>query len=99
MYGLPASTIAQLQGVFAQVPRVQQAVLYGSRARGDYRNGSDIDISLQGSDLTEQDRLRILAYIDDLFLPYMVDINIFHNLQNTALKDSIQRDGQILYIA
>lgn len=99
MYGLTTSTISQLQHLFAKVPTLRQAVLYGSRARGDYRNGSDIDISLQGPDLTERDLLRIMAEIDDLFLPYMVDVNIFHHLHNAALKDNIQRDGQILYQA
>lgn len=99
MYGLSHSTIKQLQDVFARIPALSQVILYGSRARGDYRNGSDIDLSLQGSGLTEHDRFRVMADIDDLLLPYMVDVNIFHHLQNVALQDNIQRDGHILYRA
>lgn len=99
MYGLSQSTISKLQSVFAKVPAVRKVLLYGSRARGDYRNGSDIDISLQGAGLTESDMWRIMADIDTLFLPYMVDVNIFHHLQNIALKDNIRRDGCVLYEA
>lgn len=97
MYGLPQSTIDNLRNVFTKVPTLRKVILYGSRARGDYRNGSDIDLTLIGDDLTERDKLRIMTDIDDLWLPYTIDISIFHHLHNAALKANIQRDGHILY--
>lgn len=99
MYGLPLSTIDHLHSVFAKVPTVRGVILYGSRARGDYRNGSDIDLTLLGDDLTEQDKLRLMTYIDELWLPYRIDLSIFRHLQNPALIANIQRDGQIIYKA
>lgn len=99
MYGLPQSTLDSLRSVFAKVPALRGVILYGSRARGDYRTGSDIDLTLLGDDLTERDKLRLMTSIDDLWLPYMIDLSIFHHLRNAALKASIQRDGQQIYEA
>lgn len=81
------------------VPAVQEAILYGSRARGDYRCGSDIDITLRGAALTERDLNRVAMHIDDLLLPYFVDVSIFDRLANPKLKENIERDGQLLYQA
>ena len=49
-YGLSAQTLQKICDVFANYPQVEEAVLYGSRARGDYKNGSDIDLTLRGGD-------------------------------------------------
>ena len=50
-YGLSEHTINAIQTVFKHYPAIKKAILYGSRAKGNYRNGSDIDITLVGEDL------------------------------------------------
>lgn len=47
-YGLKDTSIQKIRGVFARYPQVEKAVLYGSRAKGNYKNGSDIDLTLRG---------------------------------------------------
>ncbi|MBE0483765.1 MAG: nucleotidyltransferase domain-containing protein [Bacterioplanes sp.] len=91
-WGLSERDIALLRATFAAHPNVQRAVLYGSRAMGTYRPGSDIDLTLEG-DLHLQDINRLLLDIDDLLLPYQVDLSAFQDIDNPALVDHIQREG------
>ena len=49
-YGLSAQTVKKIRDVLVRYPQVEEAALYGSRARGDYKNGSDIDLTLRGGD-------------------------------------------------
>lgn len=73
-HGLSDSTVAKIRGVLARFPAIDKAVLYGSRAKGNYRPGSDIDLTLQGAMLTP----RLLAdALDELLLPYSIDLSLF----------------------
>jgi len=70
-FGLDENDIQAICSVFAGHPQVAKAVLYGSRAKGDYKNGSDIDLTLQGGDNLTLDTLyKIMDELDDLLLPY-----------------------------
>lgn len=69
-FGLKEHTIEKINGVFAQFPAVEQVMLYGSRAKGTYRRGSDIDLTLLGTDLNLKILFRIETALDDLLLPY-----------------------------
>lgn len=96
-FGLSAETLEKINGVIAQHPEVESVILYGSRAKGNYRNGSDIDITLTGSALTHSVMLRIDDEIDDLLLPYLFDISIFSHIDNPDLIDHIRCHGIPLY--
>ncbi len=95
--GLPAAAIAALQAVLASHPQVERAVLYGSRALGRQREASDIDLTLIGSDLNNATLARIDADLDDLLLPWVIDLSAFSSLRHPALLDHIQRVGVVLY--
>jgi len=47
-FGLTEKTIETVQGILAKHPKISKAMLYGSRAKGTYRNGSDVDLTLKG---------------------------------------------------
>lgn len=96
-FGLPAHAIEQLCAVFSQYPQIETAVLYGSRAKGNYRQGSDIDLTLKGESLTLSQLFSIEGDIDDLLLPWMVDLSLFHHIDNPQLVDHIERVGQPFY--
>lgn len=81
----------------ADNPRINRVVLYGSRAKGNYKPFSDVDITLVGDELTHEDLNRIILAIDDLLLPYLFDISIFHQLKNDTLIDHINRRGIVIY--
>ncbi len=97
-FGLKETTIEKLCGVFAKYPQVSKAILYGSRAKGNYKNGSDIDLTLHGgADLTLNVLYKILDEIDDLLLPYTIDLSIYRTLSDPDFIEHIQRVGVTFY--
>ena len=96
-HGLSSDTVARIRGVFARFPSVKKAVLYGSRAKGTFRPGSDIDLTLLGDNLTSAELGAIADELDDLLLPYQIDLSIFHLLEHEDLREHIERVGQVFY--
>ena len=96
-HGLPASTVAQIHGVLSRHPEVERAILYGSRAKGNFKPGSDIDLTLSGSGLDERIRGRIDEELDDLLLPYQCDLSVFTSITHADLIDHIRRVGVVFY--
>ena len=97
MYGLKETTIDSIQGVFGKYPQVEKAILYGSRAKGNYRNGSDIDLTLIGSALDLSLLFKIESALDHLLLPYKIDLSALHQIENQELLDHIGRVGVVFY--
>lgn len=95
-YGLPASAIHNICAIFQQYPQIEKVMLYGSRAKGSYRVGSDIDLSIQG-DVDVDTLLKIENEIDDLLLPWSVDLSILHKIDNMDLVEHIRRCGVVFY--
>lgn len=97
-YGLSEATIQKIHAVFARYPQVAKAVLYGSRAKGTYKNGSDIDLTLSGgSDLTLDVLYRISNELDELLLPYTIDLSIFYDISDSDVIEHIRRVGVTFY--
>jgi predicted nucleotidyltransferase len=96
-YGLSDITVQKICAVLKKYHQVEQAILYGSRAKGNYKNGSDIDLTLQGKGLTLEVLYKILEDIDDLLLPYTIDLSIFHDIENPDVVRHIQRVGITFY--
>ncbi len=96
-FGLSEITIKKISDVFAKHPEVTKVVLYGSRAKGNYKNGSDIDLTLKGDGLTLSQVYAIENEIDDLLLPYSFDISIFKQISNPDLVEHINRVGLVFY--
>ena len=97
-FGLKESTIKKICDVLAKYPNVEKALLYGSRAKGNYKNGSDIDLTLVGGDdLTLKVLYLIMDEMDDLLLPYTFDFSIFRDINDPDVVEHIQRAGVIFY--
>lgn len=92
-HGLPDHTVAQICAVLAQCPQVERAVLYGSRAKGNFKPGSDIDLTLYGAGLTQKLCSSRAEVLDDLLLPYSIDLSVFADLKHPELEAHIQRVG------
>jgi predicted nucleotidyltransferase len=86
-----------MSAVFARHPLVERVVLYGSRAKGCFKPGSDIDLSIYAEGLSPGEKDRILDELDDLDLPYVIDLNIFDRLTNEELRRHIERVGVVFY--
>jgi uncharacterized protein len=96
-YGLTKAIIEKIHNVFARFPEIDEVVLYGSRAKGNYKAGSDIDLTLYGSALTSDLRASITEALDDLLLPYTIDLSLFDELEHTELREHIKRVGNVFY--
>lgn len=96
-FGLSEEVIAQIGEILDRYPEVDSAVIYGSRAKGDYRLGSDIDLTLIGSSIDHAQHLAISGAIEDLMLPYTVDLSLFKEIENPNLRDHINRVGKTFY--
>lgn len=95
-FGLSDTVFYKIHSVFKFFPQIQEAVLYGSRAIGTYREGSDIDISFKG-ELSFDELLQIEKDLDDLMLPYTFDLSIYHMLSNEELVEHIDMKGKSFY--
>ncbi len=96
-FGLSSNTIDQIRSVFRSYPAIDQALIYGSRAKGTFKTGSDIDLVLVGSALSTDDLLKIERELDDLPIPYEVDLSILHQIDSPDLLDHIHRVGKVFY--
>lgn len=96
-FGLDDKTISRMQDVFRQFPAVEKVIIYGSRAKGNYRKGSDIDLILVGKELDQQLCSDIAEALDDLLLPYMIDLSVYNLLNHEELEEHIKRVGKVFY--
>ena len=96
-YGLDDLTVIKIQAVFAFFPQVEKVFLYGSRAKGNFRPGSDIDLTLKGENLTLSVMNQISLMLDDLLLPYTFDLSVFLHIKDSDLLEHIDRVGVEFY--
>ncbi|PSR19920.1 MAG: hypothetical protein C7B45_17540, partial [Sulfobacillus acidophilus] len=83
--------------ILKQHPAVEQAIIYGSRAKGTHRRGSDIDLTLVGQHLSYDDLLQIRKEFHESLIPYIVDVSIYDDIEDVAVRDHIKQRGQVLY--
>lgn len=95
--GLSISTQMKLMGAFAKNSSIDEVILYGSRAKGDFRPGSDIDLTIKSTKMTLVDLLKLENEIDELYLPYKVDLSLFRLIENRNLVEHIKRVGVEFY--
>lgn len=91
--GLPEHALTALTRTLARHPEIEQVWLYGSRAMGRHRPTSDIDLCLQAPSLGLQDLWQLETELDDLLLPWKLDMCVWHQLDHPDLKAHIQRVG------
>lgn len=96
-WGLSAATLETLRRILAQEPAVEKAILFGSRAKGTFRPGSDIDLALAGARLDLDAVARLARAFEESSLPYQVDLCWLAAVDNPALREHIERVGQVLY--
>lgn len=93
-FGLEEPTVDKIGSVFKRHSEIEKVIIYGSRALGTHREGSDIDLMIIAPTLTTDDLSMIEDQIDDLMLPYKFDISLFHQIDNQNLIKHIDRVGK-----
>jgi predicted nucleotidyltransferase len=98
IYGLKKSDLEIIMNILQMEGKIEEAVIFGSRAQGIYKNGSDIDIALKGKDIDAG----IISHIsyqlnEETLMPYKFDIINYHAINNDALIEQINRYGVSIY--
>lgn len=97
MFGLKDSIIIKMKNVLSKYGEIEKALIFGSRARGNYKKTSDIDIAIFSHNITST-RLNLLRNdFDELDIIYTVDIVDFYKVSKEELKNSIMRDGIVIF--
>lgn len=96
-YGLQEEVIKNINEVFSKYPEIKKVFLYGSRAKGNFKTGSDIDLSLIGDRLNNSLLNKISCELDDLLLPYTFDLSIYNHISNKDLLEHIKDVGIVFY--
>ena len=97
-FGIDESIIEDIVNIIRKYKEVTRAVIFGSRARGDYKKASDIDIALFGDNLTNTINTKIFFEIDELYMPYKVDLINFNTLgKENRIRENILKEGVEIY--
>lgn len=96
-FGLSATTLDKLNSVFTRHRAIDSVLIYGSRAKGNYRHGSDIDLTIKGGEISFAEFMQIQDQVDDLMLPYTVDLSQHSQIGNAELIAHIDRVGVAIY--
>jgi predicted nucleotidyltransferase len=97
-FGLRPDDLLEIRRVLSQYPEVQEAILFGSRAKGNFRNGSDVDLALKGSKLTQGIISRIADTLnEETRMPYQFDVLDYHSIHEPKLVEHIDRVGMVIY--
>ncbi|MBQ9214502.1 MAG: nucleotidyltransferase domain-containing protein [Bacteroidales bacterium] len=97
MYGLTDRELALMDSYFSQIANLEKVILYGSRAKGNYKKFSDVDITLLGKEIGVSDLFKLQDLLYESDLPYMYDVSLFKSLTNPDLIDHINRKGVVLW--
>ena len=98
-FGLSDTVIKELQDIFKRHVNIKKVLIFGSRSKGNYRAGSDIDLAVIGDNLDYNQILDIVCEIEELELLYSVDILDYQKKKGTPIGDHIDRVGQVFYEA
>jgi predicted nucleotidyltransferase len=96
-FGLSEEHVSKITACLRQSSKIEKALLYGSRAKGNFKPGSDIDLTLVAPTMTLTELLELENKIDDLLLPYKMDLSLFHQIENPGLVKHIQRVGKVFF--
>ena len=96
--GLTEADVAEMRAVFGEFPEIEQVFVFGSRAKGNYRNGSDVDLALKGPSLS-YGLINQVSYLlnEESRMPYSFDVLQFETLTNVELIEHINRVGVCIY--
>ncbi|MCB2146676.1 MAG: nucleotidyltransferase domain-containing protein [Deltaproteobacteria bacterium] len=96
-FGLKKETIEKIVKIFERHDEIEAVILYGSRAKGNFKSGSDIDLTLKGKRLNLTLLNKISLELEDLLLPFTFDLSLYHHINQSDFIDHIQRVGKVFY--
>ena len=100
MHGLTKRDMKYILEAVKKHPEIEEVILYGSRAMGNHKKGSDVDLALVGKEVTHKVLRKVHEDLnEELPLPYFFDVLIYHEITNQELKKHIDNLGKSIYKA
>lgn len=96
MYGLYSSSESELLKILSDNKNIEEVIIYGSRAKGNFREGSDIDLAVKGT-ISADEIFSIKNTIEESSIPYLVDLIVYDEIMSEELLEHINRAGKIFY--
>ncbi len=98
MFGLLEKDIKYIIDTLSKFPEIEKGIIFGSRAIGNYKKGSDIDLALIGKNITNNILYDVSDYLNEVYpIPYFFDIVHYDNISNVNLKKHIDDYGKVIY--
>ena len=96
-FGFTHRDIKTLQDIFKKYTDVKNVFIFGSRAKGTYKQGSDIDLAIMNKGVKDMVIGKIKSDFEESSLPYIVDLVNYHTIKHSQLKNHIDRVGVPFY--
>lgn len=97
-FGLSEKSYNLILETLQKFPEIEKAIIFGSRAMGNYKKGSDVDFAIKGKDVNFDTVLKLHSLLDqELPLPYFFDIVNYNDLENKNLKEHIEKFGIVFF--
>jgi uncharacterized protein len=96
--GLKESEISNIVKASEELPEIEEVIIFGSRAKGNFKKASDIDLAIKGKTVTQVTIKRLSARLnEELPMPYFFDVLDYASINNQDLLDHIKRAGTVIY--
>ena len=93
-YGLIDRDFLYINAAIQEFPEIEEVILFGSRAKGNYKKGSDVDIAIKGDRITYEIIVRFADCLnEEKPLPYFFDVVYYEAIAKPMLKADIDRVG------
>lgn len=97
-FGLLKRDLDFLFEALIKFPEIEKAIIFGSRAMGNYKKGSDIDLAIVGEKITDQMKTRLSSILNqELPIPYFIDVVDYKSITNKDLVKHIDTEGKVIY--
>ena len=96
MFGLDQKVIEKIINIVKEYPEITQVKVFGSRALGNYKNESDIDLVLYGN-ISDNTFKKIITELDEISAPYFFDVIVYDTIEHADLKRHIDEYAKVLY--
>lgn len=93
-YGINDASYEEMISLFKSFDSLDKVYIFGSRARGDYKEGSDIDLAIESKD---DIKLRLLNKLEDIRCILNFDVVDVNNIENEKLLMNIKKEGILIY--
>ena len=98
MFGLSDHALSLIHEVLSKFPEADKVVIFGSRAMGNYKKGSDIDLAVFGNNLEPERIIKLNVLLNQkLPIPYYFDVLDYDKIDDASLKEHINNEGKVFY--